>query len=276
MIRVDMHFHSTCSDGSDTPEALASLGKRRGLAVMALTDHDTMAGVPAFLASCKKLGVRAISGVEISAEFPSTLHILGYNYRIDDDDFKSALHQIQVYREERNLKMLERLNDLGIDLTLEEVKREASSSGVVGRPHFAYALVRKGIVHDLSSAFSEYLGRDGKAYVHKKSLLPEETIAAIRKAGGVAVLAHPIQTCADVGKLAEIVRWLKSLGLWGLECYSGHHNSDNAVLYRDLALANGLEITAGSDYHGRSRPGYHFGIAVPETLLPWARLGIFM
>ena len=276
MIRVDMHFHSTCSDGSDTPVALAALGKRRGLSVMALTDHDTMEGVPAFLASCRKLGIRAISGVEISAEFPSTLHILGYNYNVDDGDFKSALRQIQTYREERNLKMLRKLNDLGIPLTLEDVRKEAASAGVVGRPHFAYALVRRGIVHDLPSAFSEYLGREGKAYVHKKSLKPEETISAIRRAGGVAVLAHPIQTCADVNKLAEIVRWLKSLGLWGLECYSGHHSVDNTSVYRDLALANGLEITAGSDYHGRGRPGCHFGIAVPETLLPWARLGIFM
>ena len=126
----------------------------------------------------------------------------------------------------------------------------------------------------MMSAFSEYLGRSGQAYVHKVSLSPEATIAAIRDAGGVAVLAHPVQTCADPKKLPEILRWLKSLGLWGVECYSGHHDPAQVEEYKQLAAAHGLEVTAGSDYHGRGRPGYHFGIAVPETMLPWARLGI--
>lgn len=275
MIRVDMHFHSTCSDGSDTPEALVRLGKKRGLAVMSLTDHDTMAGVPAFLSACKKLGMRGISGIEISAEYPTTLHILGYNYEIKDAAFQSILQKIQNYREERNYKMLDKLNSLGIKLTMEEVQKEAGR-GVVGRPHFAYALILKGIVHDIPTAFSEYLGRGGKAYIHKVSLSPEETITAIRSAGGLPVLAHPIQTCSDMNELAKILRNLKSIGLWGLECYSGHHNPEQTACFRELAIANGLEITAGSDYHGRGRPGYHFGVSVPENMLPWARLGIVM
>ena len=275
MIRVDMHFHSTCSDGSDSPEALARLARNRGCAVVSLTDHDTMEGVPAFLTMCRRLGLRAVSGVEISAEYSGTLHILGYNYDIDHADFQRALKTIQRHRDERNVKILARLNELGIPLTMEDVQREAGV-GVIGRPHFAFALIRRGIVHDMMSAFSEYLGRSGQAYVHKVSLSPEATIAAIRDAGGVAVLAHPVQTCADPKKLPEILRWLKSLGLWGVECYSGHHDPAQVEEYKQLAAAHGLEVTAGSDYHGRGRPGYHFGIAVPETMLPWARLGIRM
>lgn len=275
MIRVDMHFHSTCSDGSDSPEALVRLGKRRGLAVMALTDHDTIEGVPAFMSMCRRLGIRAVSGVEISAEYPRTLHILGYNFDPKDEEFCAALQKIQAHRDERNLKILEKLNELGIDLTMAEVQSEAGR-GVIGRPHFAYAMIRKGIVHDVPTAFAEYLGREGKAYVHKISLSPEDTIKAIRRAGGLAALAHPVQTCPDINELPKVLRWLKSLGLWGLECYSGHHNTEQVEAYKALAAANGLEITAGSDYHGRGRPGYHFGVAVPETLLPWARLGIRM
>lgn len=275
MIRVDMHFHSTCSDGTDSPEALVRLGKKRGLVVMSLTDHDTMTGVPVFLSMCKRYGIRGVSGVEISAEYPTTLHILGYNYKVESAEFQSALQRIQAYRQERNYKMLEKLNRLGVNLSMDEVQKEAGK-GVIGRPHFAYALIRKGIVHDIPTAFSEFLGRGGRAYVHKVSLSPEETISEIRKAGGLPVLAHPIQTCSDMNELTKILRWLKSQGLWGLECYSGHHNPEQTAYFRDIAIANGLEITAGSDYHGRGRPGYHFGVSVPENLLPWARLGIIM
>lgn len=270
-----MHFHSTCSDGSDTPEALARLGKRRGISVLSLTDHDTMEGTPAFLSICRRLGIRAVSGVEISAEYHRTLHILGYNYDVNNEDFRSALKKIQYHRNERNFAILDRLNSLGIHLSLEEVQKEAGQ-GVIGRPHIALAMIRKGFIHDLPTAFSEYLGRNGKAYVHKISLSPEETISAIRKAGGVAVLAHPIQTCQEPKELTKILQWLVSAGLWGMECYSGHHNPEQTEFYKSLAMMNGLEMTAGSDYHGRGRPGYHLGVAVSETLLPWARLGIRM
>ncbi len=275
MMRVDMHFHSNCSDGTDSPETLARLGKSRGLVVMALTDHDTIAGVPAFLSLSRRLGIRAISGVEISAEYHRTLHILGYNFDPKDEAFGSVMKSIQVNRQERNYKVLEKLNELGINLTMDDVKREAGA-GVIGRPHFAYAMIRKGILHDLPTAFAEYLGREGKAYVPKKSLSPEETIVAIRRAGGLPVLAHPVQTCPDMDELPKVLRWLKSLGLWGVECYSGHHNEEQQKAYKALAAANGLEVTAGSDYHGRGRPGHHFGVTVPETLLPWLRLGIRM
>lgn len=273
MIRVDMHFHSTCSDGSESPEALVRLGKKRGVAVMALTDHDTSEGVPAFLAACKKMGLQGISGVEISAEYPRTLHILGYNYDPYDEKFNGILRQIQMKRDQRNAKILVNLNKLGFDLSMEDVQKEAGK-GVIGRPHFAFAMIRKGYVHSVQSAFAEYLGRTGEAYVKKESLSPEDTIRAINDAGGVAVLAHPIQTCPDISDLPSVLRWLKGAGLWGLECYSGHHNSDQVNAYKRLALANGLEMTAGSDYHGRGRPGFHFGVLVPETLLPWARLGV--
>lgn len=275
MMRIDMHFHSVCSDGSNSPEALARLGKKRGLAMMSLTDHDTIKGVPSFMSICRELGIRSVSGVEISAEYPRTLHILGYNYDLQDKEFRAALAKIQSYREERNRRILARLNELGVPITLKDVQDEAGK-GVIGRPHFAYALIRKGIVHDMAAAFSEYLGREGKAYVHKVSLSPEETINIIHRAGGLSVLAHPVQTCPDINELPDILRWLKSLGLWGLECYSGHHNNEQSEAYKALAAANGLEVTAGSDYHGRGRPGYRFGVLVPENLLPWSQLGLRM
>ncbi len=273
MIRVDMHCHSNCSDGSDSPQALAKLGRSRGLALMALTDHDTIQGVGPFLASCRRLGLRAVSGVEISADFPSTLHILGYGFDASDEPFREVLEDLQRRRDRRNLQILQRFRDLGIAMTLEEVQREAGP-GVIGRPHFARALVRRGVVHDMATAFQVYLGRGGKAFVQKQCLSPRASIELIRRAGGVAVLAHPIQTTADPVRLQSILRELKAMGLWGLECYSGHHDPAQVAAYRALALAVGLEVTAGSDYHGQGRPGHHLGVSVPEDLLPWARLGV--
>lgn len=273
MIRIDMHFHSDRSDGSETPQKLARLGKIRGLSLMSLTDHDTIEGVPDFLSACRHLGIRGLSGVEISADFPHTMHILGYAFDPCDCCFRSALMELQKRRDRRNAQVLARFNEIGIPMTISEVQREAGP-GVIGRPHFAKVLIRRGIVHDMSTAFQIYLGKGGKAYVKKECLSPAEAIALIRSAGGVSVLAHPIQTTTDLVELYSILRELKSLGLWGLECYSGHHNSEQAGEYRNLALASGLECTAGSDYHGQGRPGYHMGISVPETLLPWARLGL--
>lgn len=270
-----MHMHSTCSDGTDSPEMLARLGKRRGLAVMSLTDHDTITGVPAFMAMCRRLGIRAVSGVEISADYHRTLHILGYNFDPHDKPFQEALDKIQYLRRKRNYDLLDKLDECGIHLTKEEVEREAGK-GVVGRPHFAFAMIRRGIVHDIPTAFNEYLGREGKAYVHKSSLSPEETIRAIRNAGGLSVLAHPVQTCPDLDELPEVLEQLKSYGLWGLEGYSSHRNPEQFAIYRRLAREFDLEMTAGSDYHGRGRPGRRMGIAVPTTLLPWARLGLRM
>ena len=139
MIRVDMHFHSTCSDGSDSPEALARLARRRCVAVAALTDHDTLAGVPAFLSACRKLGIRAISGVEISAEYPRTLHILGYNYNPEDADFQAALKTIQQHRDERNQKILMESLALFVryQLTITAPLPEADRAGqALGRERF--------------------------------------------------------------------------------------------------------------------------------------------
>ncbi len=270
MIRLDMHCHSDCSDGSDRPEKLAKLGKNRGLALMALTDHDTVEGVEAFLAVCRRLNVRAVSGIEISADYPSTMHILGYCFDVKNQFFRETLENLQRHRDQRNVQILVRFNQMGIPLTMEEVQKEAGA-GVVGRPHFAKALIRRGIVHDMATAFQLYLGRGGRVFVKKQCLSPKASIDLIRQAGGVAALAHPIQTSSDMGKLQSILRELKELGLWGLECYSGHHNADQVASYCDLARSLGLEITAGSDYHGQVRPGCRLGVSVPEDRVPLAR-----
>lgn len=272
MIRIDLHLHSTFSDGRLTPEQLAARGKRFRISVMSLTDHDTTAGLSSFMAACRRQKIRAVPGIELSAEFPSTLHILGYRIDWSHPPLEEALRTVRDARDRRNEKICQNLRDLGFDITLKEVEREAGE-GVIARPHMAAVLVRKGYVRDMPSAFAQYLGKNGKAYVNRKRLSPEECIALIRGAGGVAVMAHPVQTSEDYGEVRSIAGELKTMGLWGMECITSKHRSDQILRYLTIASDLGLFPTAGSDFHGiGSLP--EMGVVVCDQFLPWARLGL--
>jgi predicted metal-dependent phosphoesterase TrpH len=273
MIRVDLHTHSTFSDGALSPERLAALGKRRGVSVMSLTDHDTTEGLPRFLAACRKLGIRGVPGIELSAEFPSTLHILGYRIDPSDRRLEEALTAIRRARDIRNARICEKLQSLGIDVSLEEVEAEAGGE-VAARPHFARIMIRKGYVKDHRTAFSLYLGRSGKAYASRERLLPEDCIRLVREAGGVAVMAHPVETSASYEKIRSVAGRLKEAGLWGMECYTSKHNSEQVFRYLSIASDLGLFPTAGSDFHGGPGPAPPPGIRVPAGMIPWARLGV--
>ena len=273
MFIVDLHTHSTFSDGTFTPEALVRRASKRHVSVMSLTDHDTTAGLSRFLAACGKGGIQGITGVELSAEAPYTLHIMGY--RIDSAwrRLQEKLERLRENRRKRNALMVEKLVTLGVEISLEEVEAE-SGGEVVARPHIARVLVKKGFVRDIASAFNKYIGRGAPAYVASSRLSPEECLEAIDEAGGVSVLGHPGLMGLDEDHLFALLERLKDHGLWGLECISGHHGSGEIYYWMKVASRFGLFPTAGSDFHGVDRPGMDLGVAVTEGLLPWARLGV--
>lgn len=280
MIRIDLHLHSTFSDGSMTPEALVAHGRSKGIAVLSLTDHDTVDGLPSFMAACARWNMAGIPGIELSAEHPRTVHILGY--RLDlrrtgnsstNVGMKRALEAVRRGRDERNELMCENLREMGVDISLEEVVLEAGGD-VVARPHMAKVLVRKGYAQDIVSAFSRYLSTSSRAYVERYRLSPAKCIELITDAGGLAVLAHPAQTTSDFSELREIVRELKDAGLWGIECASSRASGEQVFRYLSLAADFSLFPTAGNDFHGTNRPSASMGVAVSEDFLPWARLGV--
>ncbi len=269
---IDLHLHSTFSDGTFTPKELVLRGKALGISVLALTDHDTTAGLPEFRAACKRRDMACVSGIELSAEFPGTLHILGYRIDSGDGEMEKALARVQTGREKRNSTMISKLRDLGMDITMEEVQEEAGGD-IVGRPHMARILVKKGYAPDGRASFARFLQKGAPAYTDRFRLSPSECIGLIRKAGGVAVLAHPGQTTENIGELKKILGDLKKEGLWGLECITPKHRAEQCVEYLSLAAEFSLFPTAGSDFHGLNTC-VSMGISVADDFLPWARLGV--
>jgi len=253
MNHIDLHTHSSHSDGSLSPRQLVQLAKKRRLRAIALTDHDTVGGVEEALIAGKELGVEVVPGVEISAQHPpGTMHILGYYINASNGRLLEALKKLQQARAARNPKIIERLQALGLEISTTEVLD--LSAGQVGRPHIARALVNKGYVSSIEQAFSLYLKKGAVAYVEKFRFPPKETIATIRGAGGIAVLAHPFTLGTEKPEeLFQLLAELGKMGLEGVEVYYPDHTEEMAVLYEDAAKRLGLICTGGSDFHGNLR-----------------------
>lgn len=267
---IDLHTHTTASDGSDTPEQVVQLAAERRIAAVAVTDHDTVCGVPEAQRVGQGLGVEVIAGVEISALPPESvrrahgvLHILGYLVNTQEGHLTQALVWAQEQRSARNPEIIRKLNALGIDLTLDEVSRHAPR-GQIGRPHIAQALVEKGTVGSIQEAFDRYLRTGGPASAEKAKLSPSDAIAAIRAAGGVAVLAHPYQlNVGDGDALDEAVHQLVESGLQGVECRYSSHTPEQTARCRGLARRYHLVETGGSDYHGATKHDIPLGLTPP-------------
>ncbi len=272
MIRIDLHAHTTASDGSLTPEELVQLAKQQGVATLAVTDHDTVAGLPRAIAEGVQAGVEVISGIEISCLYGKTeLHILGYFINPDDPHLAPALITYQASREKRNPLIVKRLQDLGCPLAYAEVKA-AAGTATVGRPHIAQALVRRGYVRSVSEAFDRYLADNAPAYVPRLLPTPAEAIGLIRKIGGIPVLAHPVYTSRLNEPFEQVCETLKALGLLGIEALYSSHSRQQTDRYRDIAKNHGLLVTGGSDFHGESKPNLLVGtgygnLTVPRDLL---------
>ncbi len=260
MALIDLHTHSSASDGALSPSELAALAKKEGLAAVALTDHDTVEGIGEFLAAGRRLQMEVIPGLEISARRSEgkSMHLIGLYLDHRQQGLLKGLARLQRARAERNPRIVAKLNRLGIPLTMEQVEQIAGS-GQVGRPHFASALVQMGVVADSNEAFRRFLAYGAAAYEPKFRLAPDRALALLRAAGGVPVLAHPGLLKLPLARLEELVAGLRPLGLEGIEAfYSEHQPSLSRELVR-LAARQGLVVSGGSDFHGAHKPGIALG-----------------
>ncbi len=270
---IDLHAHTTASDGSLTPAELVGLAAGIGLKAVAVTDHDNVDGLPEALAKGREIGLEVVPGVEISAEYkPGTMHILGYLVDPEAAGLGPRLNELQEARRNRTPKIVAKLRELGLDITVEDI--QAAAGGLqVGRPHFAKVLQDKGYAASFNEAFDKYLGKGAPAYVDKFRFSPAEAVGLIHEAGGLAVLAHPFTLRQDdPAELEEMIVGLKNDGLDGLEVYYSEHTPEMTRLYLELAARHGLLPTGGSDFHGDNKNGISLGrgrgdLAVPYELL---------
>jgi len=248
LARIDLHTHSTASDGLFSPTELVRRASEAGLTLIGLTDHDTTNGVAEAQAAGAPLGVTVIPGVEINTDLPEgqgEAHVLGYYLDVNQPAFQATLAFLRDAREKRGERMVQQLREQGIDIEWSRVRELAK--GTVGRPHVARALIDAGYATDVSDAFARYLTRGKAGYVPRFKLSPEQAIQLIRSAQGAPVLAHP---AGIVGLSETVLPTLVQAGLLGLECYYGQY--DDETVARLLALANAHDLipTGGSDYHG--------------------------
>jgi len=268
---IDLHIHSTFSDGSLTPSEIVARAKSIGLSAVALTDHDTCGGVEQFLAAGRTAGIETLGGVEISVEFRGhTVHILGYGIDPAHERLTQTLEKIVSGRDDRNERIIRKLQLLGVRIEMEEVRAVAGEQ-VVGRPHIAQVLINKGVVGNFNEAFERFLGRGRPAYCERFRLEPEPAIALISEAGGLAVLAHPVYIgLGSPEALASAVARWKEAGLAGIEAYYPDHSEEQTRFYIELAERFDLLITGGTDFHGAIRPEVSLGWGRGALRVPYA------
>lgn len=258
---VDLHVHSRASDGALAPRDVVRLASEIGLRALAVTDHDTVAGVPEALAAGEEFGIEVIPAVEISTEFADgACHILGYFIDIQDAALGALLAEAREGRERRNAQMLEKLVGLGLPLAMDDVRRHVTA-GVVTRAHFASAMIEKGYVTSWDEAFEKFLGRNKAAFVYRKRLDPFEAIRAVRGAGGLSALAHPRQLNRTVEETETWIAELARAGLDAVETTSPDHSAALGKRYRKIAERLGLLETGGTDWHGHEHnAGFSMGV----------------
>lgn len=269
MTFVDLHTHSTASDGTVPPDMLPTLATNVGLSAIALTDHDTTSGLPVCEAACKAIGIDFVPGIEISADpgpridtdgverRRGTLHILGLFVRHDDAELAKISERMREARNSRNPAMVEKLQQLGVRITYEEVEELADRQGtqIIGRPHIAQVLVAKSYAKSVSDAFTKYLKFGAPAFIRRDYLAPDEAINAIHHAGGLAILAHPVQlVMPDPDELEHAVKRLTDMGLDGIETRHSDHTPALVLQYEKLAKQFKLIPSGGSDFHGDRKP----------------------
>lgn len=271
MLAIDLHTHSSCSDGSLSPRQLVREATRAGLAAIALTDHDTMAGVKEAMIAGREAGVEIIPGIEISADLDGRdIHLLGYGADPDSPTLRALLAELQAMRENRNQAILGRLDSLGIRLNRSELI--ASTAGLIGRPHIARQMVLYGHASSIDLAFRRFLGENGRAYVAAGKFPADETIRVIRAAGGIAVLAHPTSLDHNLKGVPAVVEKLSKNGLSGIEVYYPGHNRKICQTLLNLAERWQLAVTGGSDYHGSLKPEIKLGGAPAMPAIPYRLL----
>lgn len=247
MSKVDLHIHSTASDGRLSPAEVVHKSAEAGLTVIALTDHDTVDGIAPALEAAKDLpGLRVIPGVEINTDLPSgEAHLLGYFVDHTNAELRKALERLRQSRKIRAQGMIDKLGGLGIHIEWQQVK-EIAGDATIGRPHIAQILLEKGYISSIKEAFTKYIGRKGPAYVEREKIAQTEAVALILQANGLPVLAHPL----TFPEMETMVSKLKAAGLIGIEAYYDNYTAEEVARLVSLAERHSLIATGGSDYHG--------------------------
>ncbi len=265
---IDLHVHSNYSDGSNSPAELLALAEQSGLTAMALTDHDTVGGIAPLLEAAKTSTVEAVPGIELSAECErGTMHILGYFIDYTCAALLEKIETVRVGREERNMEILKKLNKLGYVLMWSDVEKHAGKD-VVGRPHFAEALVERGHVKSRKAAFDLLLAKGRPAYAERYRYTAAECIDLIRQAGGISVLAHPATIYMPEDQLKGLVKGLAARGLGGIEAYYAEHHPENIERFSGWAKELGLVCTGGTDFHGANTPDLKLGTGFGQLRVP--------
>ncbi len=278
---IDLHTHTTASDGSLTPTALIQQAHGIGLAALAVTDHDTLGGLAEAAGAARELGMDFLPGVELSVEDKDgRFHLLGYGFDPEFPELAEKLAQLRRGRAARNVQMAEKMAELGLPVTLDDVRAAAKKhsgdgdeSEVIARPHFAQALISKGVVASVQEAFDKYLASGKPLYQAKEVLTPADAIALLHRAGGVAVMAHPgLIPLSEAALAARVAALHDEAGLDGIEALYSQHSPADTERFLDLARRHDLLVTGGSDFHGTPKPHVPLGIVSEGKPAPIALL----
>lgn len=264
---IDLHTHSTASDGSDSPARVAELAAQQGCTAFALTDHDGLGGIDEAAAAAREAGVGFVPGCEISCPHAGTLHLLVYFVAPGEGPLQDELGRLQAVRAARNEAMVTRLSELGLPITWAELMAEAGGTGA-GRPHAAAVLVRKGVVGSVQEAFDRFLAKGRPGYVEKERLAVGEAVRLARASGGVPVLAHPLTLDLTLRELDSAVGELAEAGVAGMEAVYGRYSAEERAALAEMAARHGLVATGGSDYHGAYKPDLAVGVGLGDLDVP--------
>lgn len=269
---IDMHVHSSASDGTFAPSDLLAEAKKAGLCAMALTDHDTMDGIEEAQQAAQELGIELVPGVEISTEYNGReIHVLGYYVSQESPRLKAMLEEFRDFRATRNVRMVERLREEGFSITMEQL-REKFPDSVLTRAHMSRFLCETGQLPDTRTAFSKYLGENCCCYIDRPKISPADAVELIREAGGLAVLAHPVLCNLPDEELLQMIGEMKQAGMCGLEAVYSENTADDEAHMKKLAEEFGLCITGGSDFHGKNKPDIQLGKGKGNLHIPYAYL----
>ncbi len=247
---IDLHVHTTASDGQYTPAQIIEKASEKNIKVIAITDHDSFAGVNEAMTAGEKLGVKVIPGIELNISFPTgEFHLLGLGINNPSYSLKCIVENVIKYRNERNQTIISKMNEDGVQITLDELLTDFPNT-VIGRPHFAAELVKHGVVKTRQQAFDQYLGRGRKWYTPRICTNLDEAIVAIRESGGVPVVAHPMSLYLSWGKLPDMLKDCYDKGVAGIEAFHPGARVTECLRLEELGRKIGFIITAGSDFHG--------------------------
>lgn len=266
---IDLHTHTYASDGTYSPAALVTLAKEQGIEAIAITDHDTIEGLPEAMETGKRSGIEVIAGMELSVEYaPGSMHILGLLINPEDKRLNDTLAKLQESRSARNPQIIEKLNELGMLITMEEVEK-ISGGGQLGRPHIAAALVKNGHVNNTQEAFDKYLKKGATAYFERHRLSREEAADVIHGAGGLLILAHPGTLRLNGLKFDKLLLELKDAGFDGIEVFYNNHSQVEEDRLIKIADKLKFVISGGTDFHGENKPSIKLGVGYGNMAIPY-------